>query len=82
MGTRATKREAGGKEVGKRWSEWRSEKLRALGTPRSSAEGPAQVGTGQEGCGDGSRGVWGGPGHTGHQTWPLTNGLGVLVPFC
>ena len=47
-------------------------------SPRDSQEqrwGPSMRG-------EGSGGVWGGLGHIGHQSWPLTNGLGVLVPFC
>ena len=43
----------GGEGVGKRWSKCRSENLRAQGTPRSSAEGPARRGRGQEGRGEG-----------------------------
>ena len=39
--------------MGKRWSKCRSENLRAQGTPRSSAEGPARRGRGQEGRGEG-----------------------------
>lgn len=73
---RVNKREAGGGEVGKELEgEWGSGKLRAQGIDRSRTEDPTDMEGRQERA-------WGGLGHTDHQSWPLMDGLGDLVPLC
>lgn len=72
---RVNKVEAGG-EAGKELEdEWGSGKLRAQGIDRSRTEDTIDVERRQDGA-------WGGLGHTGHQSWPPMDRLGVLAPLC